>query len=255
MKIDNDVMNVLIKSTCDKNYLYLPNIQLDRNLYVKVNKVLESIGGAWNRKSKAHVFDISIEVGDFLDDLINTGEYTDKKKEFQFFETPKELAKELVEWAEIEDYHVCLEPSGGWGRIVDEIRKKASFVNVVELNKENYDYLCNRYAGKLNIWNKDFLQICDESDFLQVYDRIIMNPPFSNGKDVKHVFQAWDLLAKDGILVSVVSESPFFRENKLSQAFRQWLEENNAEVQSLESGAFSESGTNVKTRIIKVIKN
>jgi len=255
MKIDNDVMEVLIKSTCDKNHLYLPNVQLDRNLYVKVNKVLESIGGAWNRKSKAHVFDMSIEVGDLLDDLINTGEYTDKKKEFQFFETPEGLAKELVDWADIEDYHICLEPSGGKGRIVDAILKKSKHINLVELESENYEYLCTKYVGKLNIWNKDFLKICDEKDFPQMYDRIIMNPPFSNGQDVNHIFQAWDLLAKGGILVSVVSESPFFRENKLSQAFRSWLDENNAEVRSLASGIFKESGTNVKTRIIKVIKN
>ena len=31
--------------------------QLDRNDYVKVNKALEALGGKWNRKAKAHLFD------------------------------------------------------------------------------------------------------------------------------------------------------------------------------------------------------
>lgn len=254
VKIDKDALDVLVRSRVEDNVLFLPPTQLERNLYVKVNKALESIGGSWNRKAKGHTFPINVEVETLLDGLINNGEYIDVKKEFQFFETPEGLAEEMVDWAEIEDYHICLEPSGGKGSIIDAIRKKASYVNIVELNKENYDYLCQKYAGKLNIWNKDFLKICDENDFLQVYDRIVMNPPFSNGQDVKHIFQAWDLLAKDGVLVSIISESPFFRENKLSQEFRRWLNENNAEVQSLASGIFKESGTLVKTRMIKVRK-
>lgn len=254
VKIDKNVLDILIHSRVENNVLFLPPTQLERSLYVKVNEALEAIGGSWNRKIKGHIFPINIEVETLLDDLINNGEYVDAKKEFQFFETPEELAKEMVDWADIESHHKCLEPSAGRGRIVNAILEKSKYINLVEFNLENYNYLCSEYIALLNIWNKDFLQICDEKDFPQTYDRIIMNPPFSNGQDVKHIFQAWDLLAKDGILVSVVSESPFFRENKLSQEFRKWLDENNAEIRSLESGAFKSSGTMVKTRLIKVRK-
>jgi predicted RNA methylase len=253
VKIDKDALDVLVRSRVDGIVLYLPSEKLDRNLYVKVNKALESIGGKWNRGKKGHVFDLSVDVEELLDGLINNGEYVDVKKEFQFFETPDELAKELVEWAEIKDHHKALEPEAGKGRILRHILSKTKYVSAVELNRDNFDYLCEDFKC-INIWNKDFLKICDESDFPQEYDRIIMNPPFHKGEDVKHIFQAWDLLAKGGILVSVVSESPFFRENKLSQEFRRWLDENKADVKSLEAGAFSSSGTNVKTRIIKVRK-
>jgi hypothetical protein len=54
--------------------------------------------------------------------------------------------------------------------------------------------------------------------------------------------------------VSVVSESPFFRSNKKSIEFRAWLDENNAEIIDNDPGAFKESGTMVKTRIIKLVK-
>jgi len=62
------------------------------------------------------------------------------------------------------------------------------------------------------------------------------------------------VLKNGGIMVSVVSESPFFRSNKKSVDFRAFLEKNNAEIYELESGAFKESDTMVKTRIIKIVK-
>ena len=86
------------------------------------------------------------------------------------------------------------------------------------------------------------------------YDRIIANPPFSKQQDIDHIMHMHSLLKPGGILVSVVSESPFFRINKKSVAFREFLEANNAEIIPLDTGAFKESGTMVKTRIIKMEK-
>jgi hypothetical protein len=77
-----------------------------------------------------------------------------------------------------------------------------------------------------------------------------MNPPFSKQQDVKHILHAWELLADGGTLVSVVSESPFFRENALSKEFRRWVEDNDVDVTSLDAGTFKESGTMVKTRLL-----
>ena len=41
--------------------------QLDRKLYVEVNAALEALGGAWNRKAKAHLFEQ--DPSDALDQL------------------------------------------------------------------------------------------------------------------------------------------------------------------------------------------
>jgi hypothetical protein len=86
MRITDDVTNVLGNSRIDDNRLYLPTGQLDRKLYLAVNKVLEAIGGKWTRKEKAHLFDKPIQ--DILDEILLTGQYTDAKQEYQFFETP-----------------------------------------------------------------------------------------------------------------------------------------------------------------------
>jgi hypothetical protein len=57
MKFQNDVLAVLAECSTDGNVLYLPSIQLERKLYVSVNKCLANIGGKWFRSKKGHVFD------------------------------------------------------------------------------------------------------------------------------------------------------------------------------------------------------
>ena len=48
-KIPENVLNVLGECRADGNLLYLPSVQLDRKTYTEVNKVLENMGGKWNR--------------------------------------------------------------------------------------------------------------------------------------------------------------------------------------------------------------
>ena len=245
MKIKEDVLQVLRSSTVDEdnNTLFLPPSQLDRKLYVDVNKCLESIGGKGNRKTKGHVFDHS--PSDDLDEMITTGEWVDKKKEYQFFATPKEIAIRMIELANIKKGEVLLEPSAGDGAILSLFPKENPYI-AIELMPENANKLKeNGYSVSIG----DFLSL-----YLQDVDKVVMNPPFTKQQDVQHIFHAWKCLAKGGRLVSIVSESPFFRENSLSRDFRDWLDINNATVINLEPGDFKSSGTMVKTRIIVVDK-
>jgi len=244
MKISNEVMEILVQSTIEENKLFLPAFQLDRKLYLDVNKALESIGGKWNRKAKAHVFEI--DPSDVLDEIINTGEYTDAKKEYQFFETPEWLAKKMVELSTAAEMSgMMLEPSAGKGAIAKYFPKNN--IVLIELNNTNIEYLEKVFGDKAAaIYNSDFLLF----NFIKDFQYIIMNPPFSKQQDVKHILHAWELLADGGTLVSVVSESPFFRENALSKEFRRWVEDNDVDVTSLDAGTFKESGTMVKTRLL-----
>jgi len=81
-----------------------------------------------------------------------------------------------------------------------------------------------------------------------------MNPPFTKHQDVKHVMKAYEILAEGGILVAIMSVAPFFREDKISTEFRAFLAERGAIVENLPEGAFKESGTMVKTCVVKIIK-
>lgn len=84
--------------------------------------------------------------------------------------------------------------------------------------------------------------------------RIVMNPPFTRFQDIDHIRHAYDLLDEGGILVSVASESPFFRSEKKAVEFRAFLDEARAEVIRLETGAFHESGTEIPVRLVKIRK-
>ena len=78
MKINETVRDILAECRVEENILYLPDRQLDRDVYTAVNKVLNALGGKWNRKVKGHVFDYSPEAA--IEEAILSGEYTDKKK-------------------------------------------------------------------------------------------------------------------------------------------------------------------------------
>lgn len=243
MRIDNQILNILDNCTVNGCVVFLPPAQLERKTYEAVNKCLESIGGKWNRKAKGHVF--SEDPIDLLDNLILTGETVDLKKQYQYFPTPKGLARKLVELAEIEPEDVLLEPSAGQGAIADQFPEENSAV-LIELCPNNAKVLTDKgYSVQVT----DFLQFNEV-----IADKIIMNPPFQKQQDILHILHAHEILKPGGILVSIVSESPFFRENKKSVAFREFLEQNNAEVMDNDRDAFKESGTLVKTRIAKIRK-
>ena len=246
MKIKDDVLNVLRSSTVDEdtNTLFLPPSQLDRKLYVDVNKCLESIGGKWNKKVKGHVFDHS--PSEDLDEMITTSEWTDKKKEYQFFATPKEIVIRMIELAQIKKGELLLEPSAGDGAILDFFPKNNPYV-AIELMDDN----CKKLRDKgYSVSKGDFLNWTPENKA----DKVVMNPPFTKQQDVQHISHAWKCLVKGGMLVSIVSESPFFRENSLSRDFRDWIDMNDVVVIPLESGDFKSSGTMVKTRMIVATK-
>ena len=257
MKIKTEIINVLNQSRVQGNKFFLEG-KLDRKTYLDVNKVLESIGGEWNKREKCHIFKCDVE--DILAEIINTGEFEpalDKKKVLNFFPTPAKLARRLVELAEVNITSKVLEPSAGRGAIIDALAPFTSSISFVEIDKGNYDYCCLEFIGeRVGAYNGDFLtpNLFKNNSF----DRVVMNPPFaikgSPQCDIDHVRRAFEYLKPGGILVSVVSESPFFRENSKSVLFRQWLNELDAEIFDLPSGEFKESGTMVKTRIIKIKK-
>lgn len=256
MKISNEIIKIFDQCDIKNNTVYLPQIQLDRKTYLAVNKCLEGIGGKWNRKAKGHVFDS--DPNDSFTNMLSTGETTDFKKEFQFFETPSELAQRMVDMAEIEDGDYVKEPSAGKGVIVEAIKEYETNNNLTlgfiinELSEENWKYLIKKYGHGINIkisWG-DFLKTTSRDA-----NKIIMNPPFSKQQDIDHILHAYSLLNLHGILVSIASESPFFRENKKSVAFREFLSNVNAEVIKLPEGTFKQSGTMVNTRLIKIKKS
>lgn len=237
MKVKDEVADVLANSAVKERMLYLPDGQLDRKLYLDVNKVLVSIGGKWNRKAGAHVFDDDPEAA--VGQILLTGEYTDSKKELQFFETPDGLAQRLVAMADIREGETVLEPSAGRGKIARFI----SGCDCVELDARNRSFL---EENGYSVVGKDFL------NFEREYDVIVANPPFAKQRDIDHVLHMLKFAKRS--VVSVMSVSVTFRTNRKTVDFRETIENLGGTIEILPDDSFASSGTRVRACIMCVNK-
>src|SRR5258706_472769 len=134
MDISPAALDVLQRVQIDGPHVRLPQ-QLARPLYLEVNKILEAIGGAWNRCARAHVF--TVDPSDALEQIVVDGAFVDVKKELNFFETPARLARDLVALAAISPGHRVLEPSAGRGRIA--LHKSAAAPPIRLIGREPFD--------------------------------------------------------------------------------------------------------------------
>lgn len=248
MRIDNAVLNVLDAAEMTGAELRLTG-QLDRKLYLKTNEVLEAAGGKWNRKAKAHIF--PSDARELMEQIILTGEVSRTKSEDKlmgYFPTPRPIAERLIELAcyHPEDNDTTLEPSAGTGSLMELVQFEFG-CTAVEVDAGRAQHLKDHYPA-WHIYHADFLEW--ESDHL--FDRIVMNPPFAKQDDIKHVNHALEFLKPDGILVSVMSAGVMFRENKLTTEFRALVEQRGGEFEEIPDGAFKESGTMVRTVIVRI---
>lgn len=164
----------------------------------------------------------------------------------------------MIEVAGIEEGDYVLEPSAGKGAIVRELLKtKCHQITAVEIVTMNVEALRKEFtiagmSSRVDVILMDFMEWNTVEMF--EFDKVVMNPPFTRQQDVDHIMHAHKFLKPGGVLVSVCSESPFFRTNKKSIDFMNWIEANGGETMQLPEGAFKESGTGVRTRIVKVRK-
>jgi len=164
-----------------------------------------------------------------------------------YFNTPPAIVERLMSVADIRPGQRVLEPSAGAGDIADAIRAQGVTPDVVEIASSLRKIL---EAKGYNIVEHDFMQYNGGQ-----YDRIVMNPPFENAQEIDHVLHAYQLLAPGGRIVSVMSEGPFFRQDKKSTAFRDFVD-NYGWSEKLPDGSFlkSRNSTGVNTRVVVIEK-
>jgi predicted RNA methylase len=241
--VSPEVLEVLRASRLEGNHLYLPGT-LPRKLYEQVDEIIRIAGGRWKGgKTAAHVLDgTSAHV---FARLLATGQILDPK-DFDFFATPQGLAHQVVEDAGLEPGMLVAETSAGRGAIAMAMAKIVGVENVqtFELLPDNVKVL--RGLG-FKVTEGDFLAHHPQP----LYDRIVMNPPFGNQNDMRHVEHALRMLKPTGRLVAIVSPSYEFRTSTIAAGFRQLVEAAGEKVRDVESGAFRESGTDVRTVVLR----
>lgn len=165
-----------------------------------------------------------------------------------FFPTPRGLARLVVERADVRDGCTVLEPSAGAGHLVDAVRAVApgARLTLVEFSSCLRSHLIGR--GE-TLAGADFLEFEGGP-----FDRVVMNPPFERGQDAEHVRRAAGMLAPGGRLVAIMSAGPFFRSDRRSRDFRDWLEEIGGIHEPLPDGVFqaSERPTGVRTELVEI---
>lgn len=247
-KITPDVLAVLKEAKVDGNRLQL-SAKLSRALYMQTANVIEMLGGKWDKREQSHMF--PEDAGDRIAEAVMTGEVTDLKQLYQFFETPPALAARMVEMANIPSKGAVLEPSAGHGAIVREILKAhPEWLFAVELDELKCEKLKGELRG-LTVYCGDFMEYPPKKE--NRYSRIIMNPPFNKGQDIAHVEHAYDLLAPGGRLVAITSPAWQYRTGKWA-AFKNWLDDVSATVVDLPEGTFAVSGTNVRACLLSIDK-
>lgn len=240
--MNHSVVSVLDSSRVNDLLLILPDVVLDRSVYLAVKKVIDALGGKWSTAKKGFLFDANPL--NIINDFCLTGEYVNRKKDLQFFETPKKLAARLVELANIKEGESVLEPSAGHGRIAELLNDPLC----IEIDRLNVEALRNKGIGVLEF---DFLK--DKA--LQGQDSIdvvVANPPFSRQQDIDHVTKMISVAKRR--IVSIMSASVIWRDNKKTLEFRKLISRYKHEFIELDSGVFAESGTNVKTVILVLDK-
>ena len=138
-----------------------------------------------------------------------------------------------------------MEPSAGTGALVRAVVNTATGfgccqITAIEINPSLAAQL--RQQANENTFNV----IC--ADFLNwvtvdTYHAVIMNPPFQDGADIKHIIRATGLLRPGGILVALCANGP------RQQAALQPLADH---WEVLPAGSFKEQGTNVSVALLVI---
>jgi len=154
---------------------------------------------------------------------------------FNLFQTPESIADRMARTLmhRISSESVVLEPSAGLGRLYRAMRgnlfngRMLLIENAPQCMRELYDITS---GDNVKLIQRDFLEV----ESLR-FDGTIMNPPFKNGIDIKHILHALSMLNNGGRLVGLCYNGP--RQNKKIKPLSIIWEE-------LPIGSFKGSGTN-----------
>ncbi len=185
-----------IEPAWPERYRAVPNArefgygEKDKAAVAEAEKVLMAIGAV---KAGRH-WQFDYEPTEVLDLVVCSGCIPDHKSH-QFYPTPEGVAAKAVELAQIGPDHSCLEPSAGQGGLADMMLSTRTIC--VEISELHCQIL--KAKGYATV-QADFLKFTSDKPF----DRIVMNPPFSEGRWQAHLQHAASMLAADGRLIAIL---------------------------------------------------
>lgn len=245
-----DAPEILRHCVLEDNILKLPKVKFSKKSYGVAKAWIEEAGGSWEG-GRVQGFTFPFDATRVFS-ILSKGERCRLQKEFQFFETPAEVADWLVSLVgDIKPGDRILEPSAGRGAIVKAIKRVCpeATVDCYELMPENIGILA-KVSGVVLVGD-DF----EKDEEVEFYSKIIANPPFNKNQDVRHVMKMYDHLLPGGCLASITSKHWQVGQESECVRFREWLEAKGAVIHDIAEGEFKESGTGIATAAIVIIKD
>ncbi|MET8609776.1 class I SAM-dependent methyltransferase [Streptomyces misionensis] len=248
MQIPADVLDVLTdpRTIISGDRVAVP-FELDRALYERVNRMLKDVGGRWDgRKSaRAHVFPFPVE--QFMRDCLTAGEWPSRFEQ-GWYPTPPNVVFDMLEHASIRVGHTVLEPSAGVGSLARPAAEQMGIVDCVEIDPRRAHVLRELGIAR-QVIQGDFLDL-DPLAIPEPYDRILMNPPFSNA--ITHVMHALGFLKDGGTLLAAMPESVTWHPDRQAREFRKLITDNEGEIVKLPDDAFKPSGADVRAVLLRL---
>jgi predicted RNA methylase len=154
---------------------------------------------------------------------------------FQLFQTPPDIAAQLVAMLELKPGARVLEPSAGLGRLLDALKPFApSEVVAVEIAASCAAELFRQERAGVVLKKRDFLTVTPEE--IGLFDAVAMNPPFHMRADIRHIEHARNFLKPGGKLAAICMDTPQ-RHAALRFISSQWV--------TLPASSFAETGTKI----------
>lgn len=252
--LNNQVVDVLNSAEITETYVRLDG-ELERDLYLAVDKVLKRVGGKWNSRKKLHLF--KEDPREKIALVLKTG-ILPSENPFSYFFTPTEEVGEVIE--ELKNNMLIpykgsiLEPSAGSGHFADVIVQEYPDceLTLCEIDPLNVKVLEDK---GYTVHATDFMEV----DFDQKFDAVIMNPPFSyKGQRtlyIDHIMKSFDLLSDNGILAAITPMSWWRNSSRKEKEFRTFVNKHICIGWAIPGGVFKESGTNIPTQVTILKKN
>jgi len=180
---------------------------------------------------------------------ITNAEPTRAISAFNLFQTPEPLAARMAKMAAGRP-GPWLEPSAGLGRLYRAARGVYSGpITLVESAPDCAGelYRQTRESARdpgATLRQRDFLA-CDVADLGGPFGAVIMNPPFKQGRDVKHIKHALGMLRPGGLLVALCYNGT--RQNQELEPI--------ADSWQVIAGAFKEAGTRAEVALLTIAQD
>ena len=171
------------------------HVQIGRALRNLLDETLKQIGA--ERENKEYLF--TYDPSEVIEEILVKGEGPETVSH-QFYSTPRDTAKEFVEWVSPNPDDICYETSAGTGAIAQEMPLSTYCVEVNKLRCMALSKL------GFEVTEGDFLRL-KPADLVGHADVVMMNPPFAQQSWKSHFLHGVNFVRPGGVVAAILPAS------------------------------------------------